>query len=232
MQPRADSGRKRGRSAPTSTSILSTLLGVLVGGNGRLTDQEAELFNDLFAEVLGGRQTLPVLRALLKERALKSGELTAHAPAFFEAIVRMDVASGTRVATEALLALQKIGREAAALDGDIGRAELTALTDYILMLRKAAQPSEAASLATTAEAPEGNARDTSGEAPSAGRPGGSQGACRNADQHDPGSTASPEARSARAPDLTPHGVHGQSRYRKNHGGASHVRHFPRTGRRR
>ena len=131
---------------------ISTLLGVLVGGDGRLTDQEAELFNDLFTDVLGGRQTLPVLRALLKEHALEGEKLTARVPAFFEAVLRMDAASGTKAATEVLLSLQEIGREAAALDGDIGRAELSALTDYILMLRKAAQPSEVAPSASTAEA--------------------------------------------------------------------------------
>ncbi len=123
---------------------IATLLGVLVGGDGRLTDQEAELFNDLFAEVVGGRQTLPVLRALLNERAARSQELTARPPAFFDAIVRMDAASRTNAATGVLRALQEIGREAAALDGDIRRGELAALTDYILMLRAAVQPEEVA----------------------------------------------------------------------------------------
>jgi SpoVK/Ycf46/Vps4 family AAA+-type ATPase len=118
---------------------ITTLLGVLVGGDGRLTDPEAELFNDLFAEVLGGRQTLPVLRALLKERATRGQALTARAPAFFDAIVRMDAASRTNTAAEVLVSLQEIGREAAALDGDIRRAELAALTDYILMLRTTVQ---------------------------------------------------------------------------------------------
>src|SRR5688572_11724917 len=140
---------------PISTDVnehITSLLGVLVGGDGKLTDPEAELFNDLFAEVLGGRQTLPVLRALLKERAPKSQELTTRPPAFFEAILRMDAASGTKAATEVLLSLQEIGREAAALDGDIGRAELTALTDYIWMLREAAQSKEAAPASGTADA--------------------------------------------------------------------------------
>src|SRR5687768_17392452 len=89
---------------------ITTLLGVLVGGDGRLTDQEAELFNDLFAEVLGGRQTLPVLRALLNERATRSQELSARAPDFFAAIVRMDAAARTNKANQVLLALQEIGR--------------------------------------------------------------------------------------------------------------------------
>ncbi len=131
---------------------ITTLVGVLVGGDGKLTDQEAELFNDLFAEVLGGRQTLPVLRALLKERAARSKELTARPPAFFDAIVRMDAASGTKAAGAVLLSLQEIGREAAALDGDIARTELAALTDYILMLRAAVQANEATQATATAAA--------------------------------------------------------------------------------
>ena len=132
---------------------ITTLLGVLVGGDGRLTDQEAELFNDVFAEVLGGRQTLPVLRALLKERAAQSAGLVAHPPAFFDAIVRLDAASGTNRASEVLLALQDIGREAAALDGAVGRAELSTLTDYIMTLRAAVQPKEVAPPAVDAPAP-------------------------------------------------------------------------------
>ena len=132
---------------PIETDVnehFTTLLGVLVGGDGKLTDQEAELFNDLFAEVLGGRQSLPVLRALLKERADKSRQLTKQPPAFFDAVVRMDAASGTKATADVVLSLQEIGREAAAMDGDIGRAELTTLTDYILMLREAAEAAEVA----------------------------------------------------------------------------------------
>src|SRR6185503_20931616 len=79
---------------------VTRLLGVLVGGDGRLTDQEAELFNDVFAEVLGGRQPLPLLRALLKEHAGGGKELTARPPAFFDAIVRMGAAGRTDVATQ------------------------------------------------------------------------------------------------------------------------------------
>jgi hypothetical protein len=123
---------------------VTTLLGVLVGGDGRLTDQELELFNDLFAEVLGGRQTFPVLRALLAERAARVQELTARPPAFFEAILQMDEAGRAGVARTVLVSLEEIGREAAALDGDIGRAELGALTDYILMLREVVQRNEVA----------------------------------------------------------------------------------------
>jgi SpoVK/Ycf46/Vps4 family AAA+-type ATPase len=130
---------------------ITTLLGVLVGGDGKLTDQELELFNDLFAEVLGGRQTFPVLRALLNERAAHKQELTARPPAFFEAILRMDEAARTSTARAVVLSLQEIGREAAALDGDIGRAELVALTDYILMLREAVHPNEVAQQPTAAE---------------------------------------------------------------------------------
>src|SRR5687768_6823593 len=100
---------------------ITTLLGVLVGGDGKLTDQELELFNDLFAEVLGGRQTFPVLRALLNERASHRQELTARPPAFFEAILRHDAAAHTSTARDVLLSLQEIGREAAALDGDMAR---------------------------------------------------------------------------------------------------------------
>ncbi|NJD63676.1 MAG: AAA family ATPase [Chloroflexi bacterium] len=122
---------------------VTTLLGVLVGGDGRLADQELELFNDLFAEVLGGRQTFPVLRALLRERAGLARELTARPPAFFEAILRMAEAAPSGVPRAVLDSLAEIGREAAALDGDIGRAELRALTDYILMLREAVQHAEA-----------------------------------------------------------------------------------------
>src|SRR5512134_3542961 len=81
---------------------ITTLLGVLVGGDGKLTDQELELFNDLFAEVLGGPQTFPVLRALLRERAVLVQELTARPPAFFEAILRMDEAAPTGVARSVL----------------------------------------------------------------------------------------------------------------------------------
>ena len=116
---------------------ITTLLGVLVGGDGKLTDQELELFNDLFADFVGGRQTYPVLRALLTERTHQSAELTARPPAFFDAVLRMDAASRTSVARDVSVSLQEIGREAAALDGDIRRAELAALTDYILMLRAA-----------------------------------------------------------------------------------------------
>src|SRR5262249_20388575 len=116
---------------------IATLLGVLVGGDGKLTEQELELFNDLFADVLGGRQTHPVLRAFLKERTNKSAELTARPPAFFAAILRMDAAEKTSRTREALLSLQEIGRAAAALDGDLARAEVSALTDYIVMLREA-----------------------------------------------------------------------------------------------
>ena len=123
---------------------ITTLLGVLVGGDGKLTDQELELFNDLFAEVLGGRQTFPVLRALLNERAAHRPELTARPPAFFEAILRMDAAAHTSKARDVVLSLQEIGREAAALDGDIGRAEMVALTDYIVMLRESVHPNEVA----------------------------------------------------------------------------------------
>ena len=130
---------------------ITTLLGVLVGGDGKLTDQELELFNDLFAEVLGGRQTFPVLRALLNERSAHKQELTARPPAFFEAILRMDAAAQTSKARDVVLSLQEIGREAAALDGDIGRAELVALTDYILMLRESVQPNEVAQQPTAAE---------------------------------------------------------------------------------
>lgn len=130
---------------------ITTLLGVLVGGDGKLTDQELELFNDLFAEVLGGRQTFPVLRALLNERSAHKQELTARPPAFFEAILRMDAAAQTSKARDVVLSLQEIGREAAALDGDIGRAELVALTDYILMLRESVQPNEVAQQPTAPE---------------------------------------------------------------------------------
>ena len=132
---------------------ITTLLGVLVGGDGKLTDQELELFNDLFAEVLGGRQTFPVLRALLNERASHKHELTARPPAFFEAILRMDAAARSSTARDVVLSLQEIGREAAALDGDIGRAELVALTDYILMLRESVHPNEVAQQPTPAESP-------------------------------------------------------------------------------
>ena len=132
---------------------VTTLLGVLVGGDGRLTDPELELFNDLFAEVLGGRQTFPVLRALLNERVAQKPELTARPPAFFEAILRMDTAARTTTARNVVLSLQEIGREAAALDGDIGRGELAALTDYILMLREATKPTEAAPETTPAQTP-------------------------------------------------------------------------------
>ena len=131
---------------------LTTLLGVLVGGDRKLTDRELELFNDLFAEVLGGRQTFPVLRALLLERAGQARELTARPPAFFEAILRLDEAKHAGVARTVLLSLEEIGREAAALDGDIGRAELGALTDYILMLREAVQHDDVAHQPPTAEA--------------------------------------------------------------------------------
>jgi len=116
---------------------ITTLIGVLVGGDGRLTDQELELFNDIFADVLGGRQPLNVLRAFLSERADHSKDLILRPPAFFDALIRMDIASGTHAAHDAVLALQEIGREAAALDGDIGRAELATLTDYVWMLREA-----------------------------------------------------------------------------------------------
>lgn len=128
---------------PIGTDVndhVTTLLGVLVGGDGKLTEAELELFNDLFADVLGGRQTLPVLRALLKERAGHAHELTAKPPAFFDAILQMDAASNTRVAADVLLSLQEIGREAAALDGNIGRAELAVLTDYVWTLRAAVPP--------------------------------------------------------------------------------------------
>jgi hypothetical protein len=154
----AHEAAKRGfwkEARPIGTDVnqhITTLLSVLVGGDGKLTDQEAELFNDIFAEVMVGRQTLPVLRALLKERAGNRQELTARPPAFFDAIVRMDAASGSSTAGVVLVALQEIGREAAALDGDIGRAELAALTDYILMLRGAVKPSERAPQQTAAEA--------------------------------------------------------------------------------
>jgi SpoVK/Ycf46/Vps4 family AAA+-type ATPase len=131
---------------------ITTLLGVLVGGDGKLTDPEAELFNDVFAEVLGGRQTLPVLRALLNERAATTKEFTARPPAFLDAILRMDAAARTNAANEVSLALQEIGRVAAALDGDIGRAELAALTDYVLMLRAAVVPKDVARAPTAAEA--------------------------------------------------------------------------------
>ena len=132
---------------------IATLLAVLVGGDGRLTEQELELFNDLFADVLGGRQTHPVLRALLKERTHKNHELTAQTPAFFDAILRMDAASKTSRAREVLLALQEIGRGAAALDGDIARAELTTLTDYILMLREAVTSAKVAEETAAPAAP-------------------------------------------------------------------------------
>ena len=131
---------------------ITTLLGVLVGGDGKLTDRELELFNDLFADVLGGRQTFPVLRALLLERAAPVAELTARPPAFLEAILRMDEAARPGVARAVLHSLEEIGREAAALDGDIGRAELGALTDYILMLRETVQQNEAARRPPAAEA--------------------------------------------------------------------------------
>jgi Cdc6-like AAA superfamily ATPase len=132
---------------------IATLLGVLVGGDGKLVDQELALFNDLFAEVLGGRQTNPVLRALLNERAHSNEELTARPPAFFEAILRMDAASRTTTARAVMLSLQEIGREAAALDGDIARTELTTLTDYILMLRQAVPSKQVAEQAGSAQAP-------------------------------------------------------------------------------
>ena len=122
-----------------------TLLGVLVGGDGHLTDQELELFNQLFADVLGGRQPLSVLRALLKERADQASKLAAGPPAFFDAILRMDAGADAPVAPKVLNALQEIGREAAALDGNIGRAELAALTDYIWLLREAVPPAPAPS---------------------------------------------------------------------------------------
>jgi hypothetical protein len=130
---------------------ITTLLGVLVGGDGRLTDREAELFNDVFAEVLGGPQPLPVLRALLKEHAGKGADLTARPPAFFDAIVQMDAAGRTDTASGVLSSLQEIGREAAALDGDLPRAELSVLTNYILMLRIAAEPTRAAAQKATAD---------------------------------------------------------------------------------
>jgi SpoVK/Ycf46/Vps4 family AAA+-type ATPase len=130
---------------------ITTLLGVLIGGDGRLTDQEAELFNDVFADVLGGRQPLPLLRALLKEHAGKRAELIAGPPAFFDAILRMDAAGRTDTATRVLSALQEIGREAAALDGSLPRAELSTLTDYILMLRAAAEPTRLAAQKPAAE---------------------------------------------------------------------------------
>ena len=132
---------------------IATLLAVLVGGDGKLTDPELELFNDLFAEVLGGRQTNPVLRALLKERTGNSQELTTRPPKFFDAILRMDAASTSNKARDVMLSLQEIGREAAALDGDIARAELTTLTDYILMLREAVPSQKVAEQGATKETP-------------------------------------------------------------------------------
>lgn len=120
---------------PIGTAVndhLITLLAVLVGGDGKLTDEELELFNQLFADVLGGRQPLSVLRALLRERADHAQQLSAGPPAFFQAIARMDM----QVARTVMLSLQEIGREAASLDGDVGRAELSALTDYIWTLRR------------------------------------------------------------------------------------------------
>jgi SpoVK/Ycf46/Vps4 family AAA+-type ATPase len=130
---------------------ITTLIGVLVGGDDRLTDRELELFNDIFADVVGGRQPLNVLRAFLGERAGSAAELIATPPAFFEALVRMDAATGTHASHDAMLALQEIAREAAALDGDIGRAELATLTDYVWMLREALPPQTAASPETKPE---------------------------------------------------------------------------------
>jgi SpoVK/Ycf46/Vps4 family AAA+-type ATPase len=121
---------------PIGTDVndhITTLLGVLVGGDGHLTEHELELFNELFASVLGGRQPLSVLRALLSERAGAARELTTTVPPFFKTILAMDAKEASKV----LLALQEIGREAAALDGDIGRAELAVLTDYVWLLREA-----------------------------------------------------------------------------------------------
>jgi SpoVK/Ycf46/Vps4 family AAA+-type ATPase len=93
-----------------------------------------------------------VLRALLRERAGQVQELIARPPAFFEAILRMDEAKRAGAARRVLHSLEEIGREAAALDGDIGRAELGALTEYILMLREAVQHHDSAHQPPAAEA--------------------------------------------------------------------------------
>ena len=160
---------KEGRPIDADVNAhITTLLGVLVGGDGRLTDQEAELFNDVFAEVLGGRQPLPLLRALLKEHSGRGAELTARPPAFFDAILRMDAAGRTDTATRVLSSLQEIGREAAALDGRLPRDELSILTEYIMMLRGRSRAHPSRGAETFSRAADRNARDAAGEAPPAG----------------------------------------------------------------
>jgi SpoVK/Ycf46/Vps4 family AAA+-type ATPase len=115
---------------------ILTMLSVLVGGDGKLTEQELELFNELFSDVLGRRESFSVLRALMNERAGDVKVLIDRAPAFFEAIVRADETAGTRVAQNVYASLQEIGRIAGAMDGDIGRQELAVLTGHMWVLRR------------------------------------------------------------------------------------------------
>jgi SpoVK/Ycf46/Vps4 family AAA+-type ATPase len=115
---------------------ILTMLSVLVGGDGQLTETELELFNDVFAEVLGRRESYSVLRALLRERAGHAQVLLDRAPAFFQAIVRADVASDTHKSEEVFASLQELGRIACAIDRDIARHELSVLTGHMWALRR------------------------------------------------------------------------------------------------
>src|SRR5262245_26437057 len=129
-------------SAPTPigndvNAHLLTMLSVLVGGDGHLTDPELDFFNELFGDVLGRRESSSVLRALMNERAGDVKVLMDRAPAFFEAIVRADQANRSSAAQDVYASLQEIGRIAGAMDGDIGRQDLAVLTGHMWVLRRA-----------------------------------------------------------------------------------------------
>jgi Holliday junction resolvasome RuvABC ATP-dependent DNA helicase subunit len=127
---------------------LLTMLSVLVGGDGKLTEPELELFNELFGDVLGRRESFGVLRALMNERAGDARVLMDRPPAFFQAIVRADQANRTCAAQDVYASLQEIGRLAGAMDGDIGREDLAVLTGLMWVLRRAM---EAAGVGAAAE---------------------------------------------------------------------------------